>query len=99
MYPPISLDIQAFPLFLHKNGIQGKDYNNLPFTSAFVVNSEKTCKNFNQYFMIIFFNNFRAADLHEEKERLARSMGVCRNKEVIEKVLEFAMSDEIRSDP
>jgi puromycin-sensitive aminopeptidase len=49
--------------------------------------------------MIIFFNNFRAADLHEEKERLARSMGVCRNKDVIEKVLEFAMSDEIRSDP
>jgi hypothetical protein len=34
--------------------------------------------------------------LHEEKERLARSMGVCRNRDVLQQVLEFAMSDEIR---
>ncbi len=39
---------------------------------------------------------FRASELHEEKERLSRSMGACRNKDVLEKVLEFSMSSEIR---
>lgn len=40
---------------------------------------------------------FRAADLHEEKERLSRSMGSCQKKEVLEQVLEFSLGGEIRA--
>ena len=39
---------------------------------------------------------FRKQDLHEEKERLSRSLGASRDVDVLQKVLDFAMSDEIR---
>jgi puromycin-sensitive aminopeptidase len=40
---------------------------------------------------------FRASDLHEEKERLARSLGACKDVNTLQKVLDFAISDEIRN--
>jgi len=40
---------------------------------------------------------FREADLHEEKVRLMRTMGAVSQPELIKKVLEFAMSSEVRS--
>ncbi len=40
---------------------------------------------------------FRKNDLHEEKERLARSMGAARDLDVLQKVLDFAMSEEVRN--
>ncbi|XP_068751951.1 puromycin-sensitive aminopeptidase-like [Montipora capricornis] len=40
---------------------------------------------------------FREADLHEEKVRLMRTMGAVSQPELIKKVLDFSMSDEVRS--
>ncbi|KAJ7390104.1 hypothetical protein OS493_027136 [Desmophyllum pertusum] len=40
---------------------------------------------------------FREADLHEEKVRLMRCMGAVSQPELINKVLEFSMSSEVRS--
>jgi len=40
---------------------------------------------------------FRSADLHEEKVRIMRSLGTIKEDSLKQKVLEFAMSDEIRS--
>ncbi|XP_044168747.1 puromycin-sensitive aminopeptidase-like isoform X1 [Acropora millepora] len=40
---------------------------------------------------------FREADLHEEKVRLMRTMGNVSHPELIKKVLDFSMSDEVRS--
>ncbi len=39
---------------------------------------------------------FRKEELHEEKDRLAQSLGASRDVDVLQKVLDFAMSDEIR---
>ncbi len=33
----------------------------------------------------------------EEKDRIGRSLGVAKNPEVLKKVLEFAISDDVRS--
>ena len=40
---------------------------------------------------------FRKEELHEEKERLSRSLGASKDVDVLQKVLDFAMSDEIRN--
>ena len=40
---------------------------------------------------------FRKAELHEEKERLSRSLGASKDANVLQKVLDFAMSEEIRN--
>ena len=40
---------------------------------------------------------FRKEELHEEKERLSRSLGASKDLDVLQKVLDFAMSDEIRN--
>jgi len=40
---------------------------------------------------------FREADLHEEKVRLMRCMGAVSQPELIKKVLDFSMSEEVRS--
>ncbi|KAL1518164.1 hypothetical protein ABEB36_001830 [Hypothenemus hampei] len=39
---------------------------------------------------------YRSSDLHEEKDRISRSLGVANDVELLTKVLEFAMSDEVR---
>ena len=39
---------------------------------------------------------FRRTDLHEEKDRLSRCIGASQDLDVLQKVLDFAMSDEIR---
>ena len=39
---------------------------------------------------------FRRTDLHEEKDRLSRCLGASQDLDVLQKVLDFAMSDEIR---
>lgn len=43
------------------------------------------------------FKMFRATDMHEEKNRIARALGAVHNKGLIEVVHEFAMSKEVRS--
>ncbi|TRY77959.1 hypothetical protein TCAL_11219 [Tigriopus californicus] len=40
---------------------------------------------------------YRDTDLHEEKDRISRAMGASQDIEVLKKVLEFAISDEVRS--
>ena len=40
---------------------------------------------------------FRAADLHEERVRILRVLGSVRQPELIKRVLEFSLSDEVRS--
>ncbi|XP_030747125.1 puromycin-sensitive aminopeptidase-like, partial [Sitophilus oryzae] len=40
---------------------------------------------------------YRATDLHEEKDRISRSLGSVNDVELLKKVLEFAMSDEVRT--
>ncbi|XP_013422080.1 puromycin-sensitive aminopeptidase-like [Lingula anatina] len=40
---------------------------------------------------------FRAADLHEEKVRIMRNLGAVKQDHLIKRVLEFAMSEEVRS--
>lgn len=40
---------------------------------------------------------YREADMQEEKDRLSRAMGSLRDKRLLSKVLELAMSDEVRS--
>ncbi|CAG9771129.1 unnamed protein product [Ceutorhynchus assimilis] len=40
---------------------------------------------------------YRSCDLHEEKDRISRSLGAATDLDLLKKVLEFAMSDEVRS--
>ncbi|XP_011304312.1 puromycin-sensitive aminopeptidase isoform X2 [Fopius arisanus] len=40
---------------------------------------------------------YRQSDLHEEKDRILRAMGAIRDEEILSKVLEFAMSEEVRA--
>lgn len=40
---------------------------------------------------------YRQTDLHEEKDRILRALGAIRDEALLMKVLEFAMSDEVRA--
>lgn len=40
---------------------------------------------------------YREADLHEEKDRISRALGAISDETILQKVLQFAMSDEVRS--
>ncbi|XP_064113032.1 LOW QUALITY PROTEIN: puromycin-sensitive aminopeptidase-like [Macrobrachium nipponense] len=40
---------------------------------------------------------YREADLHEEKDRISRSLGATRDPNLIQRVLQFAMSAEVRN--
>ncbi|XP_069970729.1 puromycin-sensitive aminopeptidase isoform X1 [Penaeus vannamei] len=40
---------------------------------------------------------YREADLHEEKDRISRSLGATRDPNLIQRVLQFAISDEVRN--
>lgn len=40
---------------------------------------------------------YRATDLHEEKDRISRALGCINNVDILRKVIDFAMSDEVRS--
>ncbi|XP_072390827.1 puromycin-sensitive aminopeptidase [Diabrotica undecimpunctata] len=40
---------------------------------------------------------YRSSDLHEEKDRISRAFGATKDPNLLKKVLEFAMSDEVRS--
>uniref|UniRef100_A0A2M4A3V7 Puromycin-sensitive aminopeptidase n=1 Tax=Anopheles triannulatus TaxID=58253 RepID=A0A2M4A3V7_9DIPT len=40
---------------------------------------------------------YRATDLHEEKDRISRALGSIGNVDILRKVIEFAMSDEVRA--
>lgn len=40
---------------------------------------------------------YRATDLHEEKDRISRSLGSIRDVELLKKVVQFAMSGEVRA--
>ncbi|KAK3888299.1 hypothetical protein Pcinc_007638 [Petrolisthes cinctipes] len=40
---------------------------------------------------------YREADLHEEKDRISRSLGATRDPNLIQRVLQFAMSSEVRN--
>ncbi|XP_066991681.2 puromycin-sensitive aminopeptidase isoform X2 [Anabrus simplex] len=40
---------------------------------------------------------YREADLHEEKDRISRALGAITDESILRKVLQFAMSDEVRS--
>lgn len=40
---------------------------------------------------------YRATDLHEEKDRISRALGCIGNVEILRKVIDFAMSNEVRA--
>ena len=40
---------------------------------------------------------FNEDELHEEKDRLSRAMGACKDKGILKEVLEFAISDAVRA--
>ena len=40
---------------------------------------------------------YRATDLHEEKDRISRALGSINNVELLQQVIQFAMSDEVRA--
>ncbi|KAF5280580.1 hypothetical protein FQR65_LT00331 [Abscondita terminalis] len=40
---------------------------------------------------------YRSADLHEEKDRISRALGATKDEALLSKVLDFAMSEEVRS--
>ena len=40
---------------------------------------------------------YRATDLHEEKDRISRALGSIRDVELLKKVIQFAMSGEVRA--
>lgn len=42
-------------------------------------------------------NLYRATDLHEEKDRISRALGSIRNVELLQQVIQFAMSKEVRA--
>lgn len=42
-------------------------------------------------------NLYRATDLHEEKDRISRALGSINNVELLQQVIQFAMSDEVRA--
>ncbi|CRL03424.1 CLUMA_CG016271, isoform A [Clunio marinus] len=42
-------------------------------------------------------NLYRATDLHEEKDRISRALGSIKDFKLLQKVLQFAMSDEVRA--
>ncbi|NP_001268818.1 puromycin-sensitive aminopeptidase-like isoform X1 [Bombyx mori] len=44
-----------------------------------------------------FLQLYRAADLHEEKDRVSRALGAVRDPALLRRVLDFAISDEVRS--
>ncbi|KAG6444849.1 puromycin-sensitive aminopeptidase [Manduca sexta] len=44
-----------------------------------------------------FLQLYRAADLHEEKDRISRALGAVKDPELLKRVLDFAISDEVRS--
>ncbi|KAF9803116.1 hypothetical protein SFRURICE_012361 [Spodoptera frugiperda] len=44
-----------------------------------------------------FLELYRAADLHEEKDRISRALGAVNDPTLLKKVLDFAISDEVRS--
>lgn len=44
-----------------------------------------------------FLALYRAADLHEEKDRISRALGAVRDPELLKRVLQFAISDEVRA--
>lgn len=40
---------------------------------------------------------YREADLHEEKDRISRALGAIKDENVLKKILQFAISEEVRS--
>ncbi|XP_055688287.1 puromycin-sensitive aminopeptidase [Lutzomyia longipalpis] len=40
---------------------------------------------------------YRATDLHEEKDRISRALGVVKDVDILRRVIQFAMSDEVRA--
>ncbi|XP_050529009.1 puromycin-sensitive aminopeptidase isoform X2 [Daktulosphaira vitifoliae] len=61
-----------------------------PIYKACLSNGDETT--FNQLLQL-----YRGTDLHEEKDRICRAMGSSKNEAILKKVLDFAMSDEVRS--
>ena len=45
----------------------------------------------------LFFQLYRETDLNEEKNRIARAIGATKDQSRIQKVIDFAMSNEVRS--
>ncbi|KAL0270641.1 UNVERIFIED_CONTAM: hypothetical protein PYX00_007987 [Menopon gallinae] len=44
-----------------------------------------------------FLKLYREADLHEEKDRICRNLGAIKDEKILAKVLDFAISDEVRN--
>lgn len=44
-----------------------------------------------------FLKLYREADLHEEKDRICRNLGAIKDEKILRKVLDFAVSEEVRS--
>lgn len=45
----------------------------------------------------VYVQMYRESDMLEEKDRIGRSLGLAKNPDVLKKVLEFAVSEDVRS--
>lgn len=75
----------------HVNGenILSADLRSAVYRAVLADGDEKT---FN-----IMLDLYRKSDLHEEKDRILRSLGSVKNEVLLNKVMEFSMSDEVRA--
>ncbi|KAG4073866.1 hypothetical protein HA402_014071 [Bradysia odoriphaga] len=76
---------------LHVSGkvVLPADIRNACYKAVLQVADEKTFEDMLQL--------YRATDLHEERDRISRSLGAIGDKNILKKVIEFAMSEEVRS--
>lgn len=77
--------------YLHKEGKQSLPADlRMPCYKAVLQSADKAVYE-------EMLNLYRATDLHEEKDRISRALGSIRNVELLQKVIQFAMSDEVRA--
>lgn len=85
-----------FSIFFHRfeNYLSSKaplvaDLRNVCYRAVLQDADEKTFNN--------MLAEYRKADLHEEKVRILRALGVIKNPELLSKVLQFSLSEEVRT--
>lgn len=78
-----------FKKHVDKSQILPADLRGAVYRSVMSVGDEKTFE--------VFLKLYRETDLQEEKNRLSTALGALKNEALLQRVLKFAMSDEVRS--
>ncbi|CAD6215605.1 GSCOCG00000417001-RA-CDS [Cotesia congregata] len=80
---------RRFELHVSKKSILAADLRTPVYRAVLSVGDEKTYET-----MLKLYNE---ADLHEEKDRILRALGTIQDETLLNKVLDFAMSDKVRA--